>query len=111
LAARLAEAIDPRGRGRLGAFFEYIGHCRIRLLTANLPAVISLRHLDHEALVNVSWIDLNGLGTPAPYGVTYHITLAERDIHQEHQMATSNLGVAQEVVHGFEDLGRSCGAW
>jgi len=109
LVAQLAAAMDPTIPGKMGARFEYIGHCRIRLLTADPPAVISLRHLDHQLLVNVSWIDLDALGTPTTYGVIYHIVLA--DSRGESRMATNDLGVARQVVHGFEDLGRSCGAW
>jgi hypothetical protein len=111
LVKQLAAAIDPSIPGRLGARFEYIGHCRIRLSSADPPAVISLRHLDHTLLTNVGWIDLDALGTRTPFGVIYHIALFERDIGADHRMATNDLGVAQQVVHGFEDLGRSCGAW
>ncbi|WP_437276080.1 hypothetical protein WME90_33205 [Sorangium sp. So ce375] len=89
----------------LGARFEYLGHCRVRVTTAGPPNTLSLRFLDRELLANGEWHDTTGLG------VIYRIVIGDRSAQKGERLYMGSFDAAQQVVSGLENLGRSCGAF
>ncbi|MDC0678459.1 hypothetical protein [Sorangium atrum] len=104
VAAAIAQVMGREQLG-LGARFEYLGHCRVRVTTDGPPNTLSLRFLDHASLANVEWSD-----TPV-LGVIYRIIIGDRSAQKGERLYMGSIDAAQQVVSVLENLGRSCGAF